>query len=715
MKLFYIILIIVFILASNCLISQPNGKRNEKDTLQFKSNEVVVSALRYPEKIQEVPISISVISKLNLINIRGVGIEEPLNLVPGVLAQTRAGYTDARITIRGFGARGAGDRSNSGTSRGIKFYLDGLPLTEPDGRTSFDEIDFSLADKIEIVRSNASTIWGNAAGGVISINTIPEFTDNFLSVSDLVGSYGLNKLILQSGALMGNSRLNLGFTRTSFDGYRANSESERYLLNIGLNNKIDEKTNLGISISGVSNEFNIPGPLTQQQFDSLPEMANATYLDRKERRFNRIARIGVTLDHNFDLNNKISAMTFLNPKFLQRSERNTFRDFTRYHLGGSANWSNKMDISDDIRNIFLLGIDEQYQDGAIQFFYLNNGERGKLKTNKREGANAGGIFLQDELNFDENLTLLIGGRYDIVTYYTRVYFDGGADILTNNSEDKAYTYFTPKAGISFRLTPNHSIFANMGGGIEVPAGNETDPTGIGNDTNVISRLLEPIISTTYEIGDKLIIDLEGDILKSLTNEISLYYIDTKNELVPYASGVYYLSAAKTSRIGIEWGINLDLFYGLSLRSALTYSVNKYGEYKVDSLYGGFNANYKDNKIAGIPPFYYNTSLKWTMPFLDNVFAEFNIQGIGEYFSDDANKYNVPSFNIINAKIGTDKPISLINGIKIGGFAAFNNLTNAKYAASAFINPDIDKSSKLPLYLEPGLPFNAVVGLTLSWN
>ncbi|MEO8333711.1 MAG: hypothetical protein ABI664_01980 [bacterium] len=40
--------------------------------------------------------------------------------MPGLIAQSRYGTSDIRRIIRGYGARGAGDRSNAGTSRGIR-------------------------------------------------------------------------------------------------------------------------------------------------------------------------------------------------------------------------------------------------------------------------------------------------------------------------------------------------------------------------------------------------------------------------------------------------------------------------------------------------------------------------------------------------------------------------------------------------------------------
>ena len=137
---------------------------------------------------------------------RGYGLDEALTLVPGVLAQSRYGNSDVRIVIRGFGARGAGDRSNAGTSRGIRVLLDGFPETEPDGRTSFDGIDLGAAERIDVVRSNASALWGNAAGGLVAVSTVPTFAKSSLSAEQGAGSYGLQRTVLRAGSMIGAGR-----------------------------------------------------------------------------------------------------------------------------------------------------------------------------------------------------------------------------------------------------------------------------------------------------------------------------------------------------------------------------------------------------------------------------------------------------------------------------------------------------------------------------
>lgn len=707
----YSLLIALFLI--NIGYAQKSENQVKKDTLSVKAHEVIITAMRYPEQILEIPMAISVLEKEWLDFRKGIGADEVLNRVPGVLAQSRYGNTDVRLTIRGYGARGAGDRSNAGTSRGIKIFIDGIPETEPDGRTALDNFDLTTAEKLEIIRSNASAIWGNAAGGVVNMSTMPTLAGSYVNLNAIMGSYGYSKYMMNFGTAMENGRIWGSAGTARYDGWRDNSNGQKDYFNLGLNSAIGVNTLLGVYINGVSNRYNIPGPLTRKQYDSMPTLANPTYESRKERRYNRLARIGVTLDHSFDQDDKISSMLFINPKYLQRSERGTFRDFTRYHLGGNFNYAKSFDISKGIRNTALVGVDESFQDGAILFYNLTaqSTRSDTLAQNKSEGANSFGAFFQDELIFDEDFTFLLGLRYDNVTYYSKNFME------MNASQDRSFERLTPKFGITWRLGTDQSVYFNVGGGVEVPAGNETDPEP-GQDTiYLLNPLLEPIVSTTYELGTKHYISFDG-FLRSVYYDFAGYYIKTVNDIIPYSGGKFYFSAGETKRLGLELGLGIELNDGLSFNSAWTYSINEYVDYKIDSVHynkpGSF-ADLKGNSIAGLPQFYYNASLKYTLKSLNGLFIELNTQGVGSYFSDDANKYEVPSFNLLNMTLGNSQPLRIIDKLGAYVFISMNNLLDTKYAASAFINPDIDKKSKLPMYLEPGLPRNVTAGFKLAWE
>lgn len=707
--------IILFILIAISFVQAQ--QKTQTDTLTYEMKQISVTATRYAENLLEIPYAVSILQSQQLKNLRGYGLDEALSTIPGVLAQSRSGNQDVRIVIRGFGARGAGDRSNSGTSRGIRIMVDGIPETEPDGRTSFDQIDLSVADNIEVIRSNASAIWGNAAGGVVNISTVPTGTNEEISLRSLVGSFGFNQLQVKTNTNFQNGKIFSSLSNSNLIGWRNHSSSFRTLFNLGFVTNLNEATKLGVFLSGVSNTFHIPGPLTQKQFDSDPTQSNPAYEQRDERRFNRLGKIGITMNHDFDNSNGISGMVFVNPKYLQRSERGTFRDFTRYHIGGNLMYNNYSQFSSTIQNKFVVGADEAYQDGAILFYSLSptNSRGDVLKDNKREGANTFGAFVQDEILFNEKLSIIVGARYDNITYYSESFITSGYGL-----QEKIFERLTPKAGLTYRISSTHSVYANLGGGIEVPANNETDPAGTyGQDLiYLLNPLLDPIISTTYEIGTKQLIAFQKNVLlKSLSYDLALYYIDIKNDIIPYRGGRFYFTAGKTQRMGIELGTSAQFTHGFSINGAFTFSNNKYQEYLIDSVHYNLNkagkfANYKDNKVAGIPDFFYNVGLTYAPVELNGAFISVTLNGIGKYFVDDANTLSVPSFNVLNITIGLNKPIKLIGDLSFTGFLTINNLFDLKYVSSAFINPDIVNNEAV--YLEPGMPRNVVLSVSFSY-
>lgn len=682
------------------------------DSVRYYVAPVTVTALRYAQPILKVPMAVNTLNAEELQVRRGYGMEEALQAVPGVLAQTRSGNQDIRITIRGFGARGAGDRSNAGTSRGIRVLVDGMPTTEPDGRTSFDLIDLTTAEGLEVIRSNASAIWGNAAGGVINISSTPLFESNFLTARTMQGSFGFRKYVLQSGMNLGSGKLSIALLRNELDGWRQNSASERTLLDIDFISHPSEQTRLGVFLIGTHNKFGIPGPLSQAQFDADPTQANATYLAREERRNNRVGRVGVTLDHDINEAHGFSSQVYVEPKFLQRSERGTFRDFTRYHVGGNAIYRYAHDFSPNVKSKFQIGVDESYQDGAVLFYSLsaNNDRGGELRDNKREGANSFGAFIQEDLSISKALNFVLGLRYNDVTYYNESF------IIADLEGQKSFRRWTPKVGVTYQLSSMHSVYMNWGGGVEVPAGNETDPAStFGQDTvYALNPLLEPIHSNTFELGMKQVLFSSQSFLRGLSYDVAAYLININDDIVPYRAGRFYFTAGKTRRVGAEAGVNAQFEGDLSVQAAFTYLNSRYVNYRVDSVhYGnaGRFAVYDYNKVAGIPNVYYNAALRFAPDALYSAFVELSLQGVGEYFVDDANLTSIPAYNVLNLTLGLEKPLRLAENLSLNGFVGVYNLTDAKYASSAFINPDVVNGA--PLYLEPGLPRNFVIGLSLS--
>ena len=676
---------------------------------------VTVTATRQMTSLFAVPLAVSLLKKSDLFGATGYGLDDALALVPGVVAQSRYGNQDVRIAIRGYGARGAGDRSNAGTARGIRVLLDGFPETEPDGRTSFDGIDLAAAHTVEVVRSNASAVWGNAAGGVVSISTLPEAGDPRIVLEPMAGGFGLRRYSVRARLGLGEGgRGGASFVRSDSDGWRAHSASSRSLFNVSMLAPVAERTSLGVYAMASENLFRIPGPLTAAQVAADPRQANATYLARDERRDNRGVRLGLTLDHQATERLGVSALVFLNPKSLHRSERGTFRDFTRYHVGGNTVIRVATPLGGSARGALLVGADYALQDGAILFYSLTpQGTRGDtLRDNKAEGARNAGVFVTEDLSLGagERWTVALGARYDDITYDYRSYIEPALNAR------RSFTGVTPKFGVTYRLAPQHSVYASVGGGIEVPAGNETDPAStFGQDTvTAINPLLSPIRSTTYEIGTRRMLSLrETSLLRDLSYDVALYHTAVTDEIVPYRGGRFYFTAGRVRRRGAELGLRLAARGGESLQAAITWTDHRYTRYVVDSVHysrpGSF-ADYSGNRVVGVPAWTEAFALDLAPAAVKPVRVRFGVQGMGSFFADDANQVNVPAYRIASLTVGTDDALALGSNLGVRAFVTVHNLFDRHYIASAFLDPDVVGSE--PVAFEPGLPRHVVVGLSL---
>jgi iron complex outermembrane receptor protein len=689
--------------------SAPLAAQQEpKDSSRAALDTVVVTASRgEPRSLTQVPFAVSTVSADRWAGRTGLGMDQALQQVPGVFTQSRSGTHDIRLTIRGFGARGAGDRSNAGTSRGIRVLLDGIPETEPDGRTAFDQVDLATIERIEVMRSNGSAAWGNAAGGIVSLSTQPEFTNEFAEVAQQTGSFGLLRTVLRGGTSLGEGKGWLSLTRSTFDGWRDHSDMSRTQAVGGLAIPLSGGGRVGVQLAAASNLFRIPGPLTPAEYAADPQQPNATYASRDERRFNRLMRVGVTLDQPIGAQQDVSAMLFVNPKYLQRSERNTFRDFNRYHIGGATSWGARFNTGATPHRL-RIGGDFAYQDGSIQFYDLSadNTRGATLQQNKSEAAQNAGVYVQDEIALTPAITLLLGARYDDLSYFYR-------DLITPAIDaSKRFDQLSPRGGISWRLKNGTNLYASYGNGVEIPAGNETDPpgTGIPNSQTALNPLLDVVRSSTLEAGVRRYHELGGALMYGVLVDAAVYDVTVNGEPMPYNGGRFYLTAGEVQRRGLELALSGFFRGGLTARFAGTFSDNAYDEYVVDSTYlgvPGATADYSGNAVAGLPGRVVNVSLQWQPPAASWLNLELGAQHNSDYFADDRNAVAVPGFTVYRASSSVER--ALAGGVILRASLAVENLADTRYVGSAFINPDY--AAGAPLVYESGLPRSVVLGLT----
>lgn len=173
--------------------------------------EVVVTAQKRAENLQDTPIAISAVTgdALERLNIDDIGAIAAAN--PSLVYSEAGG--EAQLYIRGIGS----NIFNIGADQSVATHIDGVYT----GRANMGLTQFLDIDRVEILRGPQGTLYGrNATGGAINvISRAP--TDEFEGyVSGLLGSF--DRLDLRgavSGPISENLSARLAVRRLKDDGY----------------------------------------------------------------------------------------------------------------------------------------------------------------------------------------------------------------------------------------------------------------------------------------------------------------------------------------------------------------------------------------------------------------------------------------------------------------------------------------------------------------
>ncbi len=146
--------------------------------------EIVVTAEKREERLQDTPISITAISGADLAA-RGISsTADALQAVPSVSFQS-AGPAQTEYTIRGLSSEGPAVST-------VGFYLDDVPMTAPSGaQNGHVVIDPDLYDlnRVEVLRGPQGTLYGSGSmGGTIKLITNQPNLDKFEASTKVIAS-----------------------------------------------------------------------------------------------------------------------------------------------------------------------------------------------------------------------------------------------------------------------------------------------------------------------------------------------------------------------------------------------------------------------------------------------------------------------------------------------------------------------------------------------
>jgi iron complex outermembrane recepter protein len=630
---------------------------------------VVITATRVARPSLEIPASVD---RLYADEIRQgrpqVNLSESLGRVPGIVIQDRGNYAqDFRVQSRGFGARAAFG------VRGIRLIADGIPATMPDGQGQGATFALGSAERIEVLRGPFSSLYGNAAGGVIVVET-EDPPEQPLTGGDIyAGSHGTWRV----GARLGGFNTLLDASRFETDGYRDHSSARRDHYNLKFKYPLKADTSLTL----VGNQLRQPQTedplgLTRAQFEENPRQAisQATTFDTRKTVYQE--QLGATLTHRLSASSSIQATAYGGtrwveqflaiPLFVQAAPTHSggVIQLDRGYGGGALRFS----TGETVR--LSLGVEYERMDERRRGFINNNGTAGALKRDEDDAVASTDAYAQAEWRLAKRWSLHGGLRASRVEFESADHF-----IVVGNPDDsgtRSYSATTPVAGLVFRYSRNLSLYGTFGRGFETPTFAELahqNPPGSG-----LNFALDASDSRHVETGAKAILPQLARL------SLALFQVQTRDEIVVDTSSggrTTFKNAGRTERGGFELGADTLAPGPWGARLAFT----------------RLDASYKDGFTTGgamttIPAGNLLPGTTRTQAYAQLRYRRPAYYGYLEYLRrsrvpvNDANADFADAYYVFNLVAGLSQQGP---GWRISEFVRLDNFNDRNYAGSVIVN------------------------------
>jgi iron complex outermembrane receptor protein len=653
--------------------------------------EIEVTVTRTQEPLSRVPYAVGVLDRKALQ--RGqqtVGVDEALNNLPGVVVANRYNFSlDQRISIRGFGSR-----SNFGV-RGLKVLLDGIPQTLPDGQSQLTNVDFGTINRAEVLRGASSSLYGNASGGVIALQSEPAAPGPFAQRVRVQGGGGrvpgdgFYKWQSWTSGRSGGVSGTLSISQFKADGFRQHSAGEFRQLAAGIDYTVSGSTLATLRFSAADDpRAQNPGALTLTEYRANPNAAANNNILRGADKDVQQQQLAVGLRHFDPAGNEYDVTVFgllrdlANPLAAPPDgatgppvpTAGTYVDIDRAvggarvsaaHRLGSAPVSPRLTVGADVQRM---------RDNRRNFRSASGAPTDSVLIDQREKITEFGPFAQLAWSPSEPLLLSGGIRYDWVR------FDVADRHLTDgldNSGVRTMSALSGHVGASWSFDQRFVPYLNLSTSFETPTTTElaNQPGGTGG----FNDQLKPQRAVNYEIGAR------GQPLPAVSYSVAVFLGRITDAIVQQqevGGRAFFVNAGKTHNDGVEIGLTVSPVAGLTLSGAYTYARYRFSDYKVVTATEVVTLD--GNRLPGVPDHFWRFGLRTELPrgfYLD---ADQTLSS--SLFSDDANTLATGvdgwGAGVTNLRVGWTGEVG---SMQLLPFVGINNLWDRRYIGSVTLN------------------------------
>lgn len=674
-----------------CAFSQ---EKQQDSTKVEKLDEVLVKAVRVDAKS---PITHSNVTKAQIAK-RNLGQDIPilLNFLPSVVTTSDAG---AGIGYTGIRVRGVSSQSTNVT-------INGIPYNDAESLGTFwvNLGDFaSSVESLQLQRGVGTSTNGSGAFGA-SINVLTDAVSKDASgeISNSFGSYNTRKHTLKFSTGLLNEHFEIAgrLSNISSDGYidRAETDLKSYFLQ---GSYIDDNTLIKAIMFG-GEEVTYQSWNGLEDFDKLEndrtyntageytdDNGNTQFYDRE---VDDYKQDHYQLHWNQRYNNNWSTNVGLNYTygrgyFEQYKEDEAFSD---YNLDEIIMGGQTINTTDLIRrrwldsDFYVFNMNVNYKDNALNLIFGTSfshhdgdhfGEviwaeyasQSEIRDRYYEGngkKNDFSVFAKANYRLNDKIQLYGDLQMRNVNYAT----SGISSDLVNFRVDENYTFFNPKAGITYELNTNNDLYFSY-----ARANREPNRDDFENNADV-----KPEQLNDFELGWR---HKKGNFSFNANAYIMLY--NEQLVLTGNIDGVgnpIRTNSGESYRLGLELEAVIPVTSKLTLQSNATFSSNKNKETVIS--FDGELVNLGKTDIAFTPELIAANAIVFQP--IKNLQMSLLSKFVGEQFmsNTEANLSKLDSFFVNDFNISyTIESKSIFDTITFTGLV--NNILNEEYVSNGY--------------------------------
>ena len=718
-------------------------------------DEIIVTARRRDERLIDVPVAITAYSGDALTKAGAIDITDVGQTTPNTTLEVSRGTNS---TLSAF-IRGVGQQDPvSGFEQGVGLYLDDVYLNRPQAAV----LDIYDVERIEILRGPQGTLYGrNTIGGAVKYVTkqLPE--EFSLKLKGTLGTYDQADLVVTASAPIGDIvRVGGSIARLSRGGFGDNLTTglENYNKDVWAGRGTVELGGYGAPVLiRISGDYTKDKSAPRGGHRLIPSLrTNAPVLDN-------------VFDSRGGLNDPKQEIESYGLAFNVTAELTdtvTLRSISAWRKDTSATPIDfdalpavDVDVpgfyfNEQISQEFQLLYEGDRLKGLLGFYYLDatadtlfdvrifNTLAGLTAFTEADvDTTTYAVFGDATFDFSDQLSLSLGGRYTWDTREASIlrqnYLGGGSPVFggagvafgapgTDFDGKRSFKKFTPRASLTFKPTPDHTLYASYsqgfkGGGFD-PRGvgvnaPDTDGNGIRSDAEIAAFLsFRPEKVESYEVGYK------GSLMDGAVNvAIAGFYADYTDVQIPGSvactvSGLpsfcgIVSNAGKATFKGVEFEGRIRLGEDLAaagdrltLSTALGYIDAQYKEY-VSNIGGRPTDVAEFREVQNTPKWTASGTLAYATPIGDGDLSF----GTTLSYRSKTYQFEIPNpyidqkgFALLDASVVYTAPDDRWS---IGLFG--KNLTNKEYKTSGYTFINVNPTTGAPILGGNGLPTSAL--------